>query len=294
MAIDSSLTVEAWSQGALQGFVDFITPLNAFSIDYGGDIERVGQVVNVPVYDALTAGTFAGDYTTNADNSVSAVNVTVDQHVYETVKMTDLEAANTTAKLEEMGYMAGISVAVDMFQNILSLVTNANFGAEGFAGLPANFDSDDVVDLKVIMSTDKVPLVGRTLVLDESYYGNLLKDSAIKGANTYGSPEGIQAGIIPSLFGFKVMECTAIPANGESLAGFAAYKSAFAIAQRYLRPQEGHKYSDARPLVDPSTGATLGLRKWYDESKGTCYMTIEANFGRAVGQDSALLRIVGS
>jgi len=85
-----------------------------------------------------------------------------------------------------------------------------------------------------------------------------------------------------------------IPGNSENLVGFAAHPSAFAIAMRYLKPTDGHKYSKAEPLTDPATGITIGVREWYDENSGSIRKVWECQFGHVLGIAAGLKRITSA
>lgn len=299
MAIDSALVGEIVSQNAFIAFRDALTPLaGAFATDFGGEIGNNRQVVDVPVFNGYTAGTYAGDYTTNASNNVGAVTVTVNKHQYKTISLTDLEVSNNgsgATNLINFGRKLGDALSLAVYQDVLSVVTAANYGtATAFTGTSTGFDSDDVVDIKTVCDAADMPRAGRSLILADAYYNALLKDTSVKNAQNYGSTEGIQAGMIPNLAGFGVWQTNAIPSNSENLVGFACVDSAIAVAMRYLRPQTGHQYIMAEPLTDAETGITLGVREWYDEAKGTKYLTIEANYGYAVGQAAGLKRILSA
>lgn len=298
MAINSALVREVVSNAALSSFADYLLPMSTFAIDFGGEIGAKGQTVNVPVYNSYTAGDFAGDYTTNASNDVGAVTVTVNKHKYKTISLTDLENANNGAgstRWEMFGQKLGEALALSVFQDVLSLVTAANFGTAAITSASSAFDTDDVVDLKALCDADKMPKSGRGLVLADGHFNALLKDSGVKNAANYGSTDGIQQGMIPNLVGYKTWQSGAIPANSENLVGFGATESAIAMAMRYLVPQRGGDGYDAvAQLQDPVTGAVLGMREWVDPATGTAYMTLEANYGYSVGQEDALTRIVSS
>lgn len=298
MAINSNLVGEVVANAALEAFVNYLTPVaNAFATDFSSEGVYRNQVVNVPIYNNYTAGTFAGDYTTGASNDVGAAVVTINKHLFKTVSLTDLEVANNGAgatRAEKFGYQLGEALALGVFQDVLSLVTNANYGAAAFTGTSVGFDADDVVTIKAACDAAKMPLTGRNLVLSSAYYNELLKDDSIKDASAYGGTDAIQGGLLRRLHGFGVWQSTAIPNNSENLVGLAAVPDAIAMAMRYLAPQEGHKYSVAAPITHAPTGLTLGQRQWYDESKGTNYLTIEANYGYAVGIAAGLKRIVSA
>ena len=148
MAINAALVGEVVAQSALEAFSNYLTPLNAFSTDFGGEIGTRGQVVNVPIFNGYTAGTFAGNYTTGASNDVGAAEVTINRHRYKTISLTDLEVANNgsgATNTERFGRQLGYALATAVFEDVLSVVTAANFGtATAFTGkdpiAPRSFD----------------------------------------------------------------------------------------------------------------------------------------------------------
>ena len=299
MAINSALVGEIVSQNAFFAFRDALTPVaGAFASDFGGEIGRRGQVVDVPVFNGYSAGTYAGNYVTNASNDVGVVTVTVNKHQYKTVSLTDLEVTNngeSATRLESFGRKLGDALALAVYQDILSVVTAANYGtATGFTGTSTGFDSDDVVDIKTVCDAADMPRSGRNLILSDAYYNALLKDTSVKNAQNYGTTEGIQAGVIPNLAGFQVWQTNAIPSNSENLVGLACVDTAIACAMRYLVPQNGHKYSMAESLTDSETGITLGMREWYDEGLGTKYLAVECNYGYSVAQAAGLKRVTSA
>jgi len=294
-AIAAGLNADIIKQGALQGFVDALLPLSAFSMDVSADPGTRNKSVEVALISTQVAADFAGDYTANPDATAAAVQVVMDVHKFKTVHLTDTQFANSPAlKLEDFGYQAGLAVGLAMQQNILSIVTNANYGAAVYTGAAGAFDSDDVVDIKTALDNATLPLGGRNLVLSSAYTGALLKDASIKTVANLGSDEAVRGGMFTKLSGFRVFESNVVPANGENLVGFAGVPSGMAIAMRYLQPQDGHGYSMAEPLVDDQTGLVLGIREFYDVKAGIKYMTFEALGGKAVGIAGGLKRIVSA
>ena len=62
MAINSALVGEIVSQNAFFAFRDALTPVaGAFATDFGGEVANNRQVVDVPVFNGYSAGTYAGD-----------------------------------------------------------------------------------------------------------------------------------------------------------------------------------------------------------------------------------------
>jgi len=278
-----------------QAFTDTLVPLTNFSTDFGGSITKGNKTVSVPVYGAKSSSAFAGDYTANADSTLTDVDVVIDQHLYTSVHITDTEAANSkAANLELMAIQAVQGLALDVMQDVLSVVTLANFGA-AIVKAKASFTSDTVVDVKDACDVDKMPGAGRVLLLDDGHYNALLKDTSIKNADHYGSQIAIQAGMIPNLVGFKTFQTGAIPANGENLVGMAAVPSAIAIAMRYLEPQSPQSYNTAYRLQHPETGIVVGVRDFGEAKSGKRYLVFECNYGKAKGgQTGACTRLTSA
>lgn len=294
-SIEAGLNNDIVKQGALQGFVDALLPLAAFSFDVSPQAGERGSSVTVGLINTQSAGDFAGNYTTNPDSDIDAVSVTLNVHKFKTVHLTDTQLANSSVlQLQELGYQAGHSVGVAFVQNVLAIVTAANYSTAIHTGLASAFDSDDVVDIRTGLNNAKVPKAGRKLVLDSDYIGALLKDDTIKGNDKLGTAEAIQNGMYGKLFGMKIYESDVIPGNSENLVGFAGNGAGIAVAMRYLAPQDGNTYSMAEPLVDNETGMVLGVREWYDNNTGTKYLSFEALGGKAVGNAAGLKRIVSA
>jgi hypothetical protein len=289
--IDSNLQLDVLSQAVLQAFTDAMIPINAFSTDFGGEISQAGATVSVPVFNNKSAKAFAGNYKATPDSTTGAVKVTVDQHNFVNAHVTDTQLMNyPTHKLEEIGYQAGEALAKDVIDTIFGIVLEADYTNEHEIAL-ADFDSDEVINIKAKADALKMPRVRRSLILNDSFYNALLKDPDLKNATNYGSPEGVQAGLIPNLVGFKTYQL-AIPDNSEDLAGVAVVPSAIAVAMRYLKPSMPQAYEVARSLVHAPTGITLGVRNWYEPSEGAQYLVYEANYGVSKALVGGLVRIV--
>jgi hypothetical protein len=68
---------------------------------------------------------------------------------------------------------------------------------------------------------------------------------------------------------------------------FVGHASAIAIAMRYLAPQRTDRYDDARPMTDPASGATFGIRDFFDPARGERFIALECNFGYNIGLTNA-------
>lgn len=283
-------------QKALEAFKAGLLPITTFATNFSDEIvSKRGEKITVPYVPAQDAAQdFNGTYDMQ-DADASGIEVPINKHKFVSWGLTDKEIANSSVlSLELFGAQKGFQLAKAVVQDILSLVTAANYGAAVFTGLASTFDADDVVDIGVACDNASIPESPRNMVLNPNYYGALLKDNAIQSTSLFGSSEPVQAGRISQIDGFNLAKCPTIPANGENLVGFVAYPSAIAIVMRYLAPQEGNKYSQAISVVDPETKITLGFREWYSEDTGTKKKIIECNYGFSKCEAAALKRMVSA
>jgi hypothetical protein len=122
----------------------------------------------------------------------------------------------------------------------------------------------------------------------------LLKDTII-AADSYGGPEAIRQGKIPTMFGFNgLFECNFVPANGENLAGFVCAPQAIGVGIRYLVPQSNIGLIDAGAVTDDESGITLGVRVIPQPLAGKVHYVTECLWGYAKVDGAALVRILSA
>lgn len=291
--INANLQNNIISQSALETFTSILAPVQAFSSSFNDEASQRGKTINITTLDnTSSAADFAGSYASQ-DTTYGTTTITLSGHKFVTWHVTDTEHSQSSAvELQRFGYQKGGDLAKAVFQDILSAVTNANYGAAGFVGAASTFDADDVADLRGSAIAQNLPIDQCALVVDSTYYTALLKDNNLNPSMTYGGNEVIRDGAIPSLFGIGYMfESTALPGNGENLVGFMAHPSALAVAMRYLQPINSKEYIAARRLYDETTGMVLGYREFYDASTGTQTAVLEAVYGYSVALSGSLIRM---
>lgn len=291
----TTLTHTLLAQTALEAFLVDIAPLMVFARNFSDTAAQRGDKVKVPFISAADAAVnFAGTYTIQ-DADAEGKDITLDKHKFVSWGLTDLELVNNPqVELERFARQKGHQLAKAVFQDIMSQVTNANYGAAIFTGAASSFDSDDLVDIREDLVQAGFPEMGRALILKETYYSYLLKDNDVKDASFSGTTDPIQQGAVRRLLGMDIYESTLIPANGENLVGVACHPDGILFAGRYLAPQPGHNYANAQAVTDPQTGITLGFREWYDNDTGTMKRVLEVLYGYQVGNTSALKRLVSA
>ena len=292
--IDSGLNGTLISQAGLDAFTSAFAPMRAFSTDFDPAPASKSDTIQVPYVPAATAAAdFAGTYT-RQDSTLNKKTITLNKHKFVSWYLSDVNVAKSpVATLERFGMQKGYQLAKAVFQDILSTVTLANYGAAAFTGLASTFDYADVVDIKDACDGADMPEMPRALVLASGHYNALLKDSIIKDYTAINADSN-RTGALPNIAGFDVFRSGLIPANAQNLVGFAAYPSALILAMRYLQPQGQNSDGVYRPVSDSNTGITLGYREWFDNDKGERVAVLEAFYGYSVGEASALKRLVSA
>jgi hypothetical protein len=283
------------AQRALMPFTANLLPVTAFSTNFGPQQADKGDTVRVPLVGAPSGSSdFAGDYTANADSTVTTIPVTLNRHKFKTVHVTAREASETAMDvLDTLVETAAQQLAQDVLLDVMSVITLANFGGPGIPVLAAtNFDYKKVLNLREACGAVKMPASPRGLVLDSGYYTNLLADDVVaKSFNLNLSAPGVTEALIKRLAGFDLHETVVIPADhAEKLVGFAVHPSAVAVAMRYLTPVAEYQQSGA--VTDPQTGMTFGYLRFTDTRANKVFVTLECLYGFTVAKTDALKRIV--
>ncbi len=281
------------SQAALMPWMTTLLPISAFSTNLSPEPADKLDTVKVPVIGAPgESSIFAGDYTANADSEAGSVAVTLNKHRFKTVHLTAKEAATTAIPLlEKLVSTAAQQLAQDVLTDILSCVTDENFGDPGIPAVNAeDFSYRSIVKLREACGRENMPTDQRSLILDSSLYSSLLADDIVaKSYITTLAQPGVVDARINRVAGFDVFETTALPDNGERLAGMAVHPSAIAVAMRYLEPVA--TYDEAGAVTDPTTGLTFGYLRYTDATSNKVYITLEALYGYRVLRPEALKRI---
>ena len=291
--IPAGLQNNVISQSALEAFTSILAPTQAFSTSFNDEAAQKGKTINITTLaNTSSAADFDGSYAVQA-TEYGTTAITLDNHKFVTWNITDTESSQSSAvELQRFGYQKGGDLAKAVYQDILSAVTNASYGAAGFVGAASIFDADDVADLRGSAIAQNLPIDQCALVLDSTYFTSLLKDNNLNPAMTYGDSDVIRDGRIPSLFGLGYLyESTALPGNAENLVGFLAHPSAMAVAMRYLAPINSKEYISARRLYDETSGMVLGYREFYDASTGTQTAVLEAVYGYSVALGGSIIRM---
>jgi len=291
----TTLTNTIMAQEVFKAYTDMLTPLRAFATDFSAEAAQRGDKVQIPYVAASdTAATFAGTYNVQ-DADATGAQLTIDKHKYVSWGLSDSElSTRPQLELQMFAQNKAAELARAVLVDVWSLITNANYSTAAHVGTAANFDTDDVADIREDCVQAKWPNNMRSLILDETYITYLLKDDSLKDFSQSGSTATLREGSVGRVHGFDVYESTLIPANGENLTGFAARPDGIYVAGRYLEPQANHDYHNVQRFTDAETGITLGYREWYDNDTGTSKVVMEAIYGYLKGSNSSIKRVTSS
>jgi hypothetical protein len=292
MATLTNVNDKIIAQRALQGLVDFLAPLSAFSTSYSDEAKNKGDTVVVPLVGTLSATTFNQNYEVGG-GTLTAVTVSINQHKIVPLSLTDVQYANSSvAQIEAWGYQAGQALGNQIIGSVWTLITSGAPGyfATGYTYPVASWNAAKLVALRQAMSVAKVPMDNRSLFLDPTSYGQMLTDTSVAYSSYYGNNKAITEGQVPRVYGFDIRESNLIPVT-DTMYGFAVHPSALAVAVRALTPQAPSEYLSAGVVSQPETGVSIGFRKHYSPSSGTLFMNFEALYGSTVGITACLSRI---
>jgi hypothetical protein len=300
----NGMTADNVAQEGISTLEKALVPMSGFTLDLSSDIMEQGTTVSTRIVPAATAATDLVDDESNSyaaviDNqTTNAVQVTLDPHPVTGFAFTDAEAQNIaagvwsdTSRRMVRSHIRGI--AEDILDSVFALVTNANYGAAGAVVTAANFDSDDVADLRNAAITAGLDPEDMVMVLNPDYYAALLKDNAIADYSASQS-DALRSGQLPRLSGFRVIEAPTLPSNSENLTGFVASSDAIAIAMRGVDTQDRSQFLSYQILQDDSVGSVLTYSALWTPTYRRVEHVFEALYGVKKANGSALLRITSA
>lgn len=296
--IDSALKRVAILQPPVRAFATRLAPLRAFATSFQ-DVPLAGtDEVVIPYYALQTVASSnfveATGYVFDQATTTSMKKVTLNKRKFQPIDYSSAEFRRQPAlNVAQLGKLNGEKLAADIFDDIWSVVTLANYGAAALTAAAAAITSDDIVTLSGACTKANWPAGGRSLILDSDTVTALMKDSAYKLASSIGGTEVVREGRLPRLSGFDVYEVPNLPSNSEKLQGAAVFMSAVLAAFAPVEPADGVRASLVAYEVatDAETGISMNYRKWGDAQLDRNFEVIECAYGYVAGVAAALKRI---
>lgn len=259
--------------------------LTAFSTVYN-NVPLLGTnevvVPYFPLYNSASKDFVAADgYVFDKNKNSSSKKLNVNKRKYQPIDFSSDDFRRQPYFNTSMNrVLAAEQLGIDVSNDVFSIFTSANGYATGFTGVAAAFTYEAVVDLSTKANQVPWPAMGRSLIVDSAYDGNLRKDSKIASALNFGANVA-QSGVIPVISGFNYFEHPSIPENGIHIKGIMAHRSAAICATSPIMPAPGVlKLLVAYDVViDPDTGAVIEYRYWGEPQKDGDREVIESNYG---------------
>lgn len=282
--------------GALEAMATQLLPLQAFSIAYN-DVQLEGtDKLEVPYFplETSTSTDFnqTNGYVFGDSYTQGAKEVTINKRKYQPLSIpSSTFARQPNLDPERVGKMKGLKLAADVMADILSVVTFANYGVAPYIAAASGFAFEQVNEtLGGAADAANWPTVLRSLVLKSAYYRNVVTD--LGDVSKYGSDDPVKRGVLQGVAGFDdIYNNQSIPANAQNLVGFACMPSAVLVGFSPIPPKDAGRIVEYDTMSDPDTGLTVEYRRWFDADKDIEKSVIECNYGYAVGEAAALLRI---
>ena len=272
-----------------------LVPLNAFTTDFSADIAQMGATVTTRYATQPTAVDLSSGYTSQ-NTELTALTVTLSRFYGWVYGFNDVERSKSAVNLLDIFVAPAVqAIGVDVFGQLWNLVNDTNYPAAAATELTvtaANFDRDDVADLATQLTTNKVPKMGRSLILAPGHYGALAKD--LNAADSAGQTTTIGEHNIPRLHGFDVYESPECDANSVSVAGLACHRNNILMAARAVDfPAEAAAAGvEVQNVVVPGLGLPVQFRRWYDANAGELKVSVGVLYGVLFGLPNAGMKIV--
>jgi hypothetical protein len=274
-----------------------LVPLNAFTRDFSPDIAQKGASVTTRYATQPSAVDLSSGYTSQ-DTTMTSLTVTLNTFYGFVYGFNDVERSKSAVNLLDIFVAPAVqAIGVKVFGDLWNLVNDTNYPAATATELTvtaANFDRDDVADLAGQLTTNKVPKLGRSLILHPTHYTALAKD--LNAADSSGQVTTIGEHRIPRLHGFDVYESPECDGNSVNVAGLACHRNNILMAARGVDfPSEASAAGvRVENVVVPGLGLPVQFRRWYDPNAGELKVSVGVLYGVLFGLPNAGMKIVTS
>jgi len=283
---------EIYAAQAIKGLTRQLAALKAFSIDFSADAARKGESVNV----GLITPDAVGEFNSTSNNfkrsaqTVQQISLKFGAPLITGFAVTPDQMNNFNPSWwADKADLNTLEICDTVLSGVAALATAANFGdtaKDKQTVSLAGFDKKVITAIRAKAIKDKkLRIPFSVLALDPVYFSELLGSL---DANVYGGKEAIQGGVIPGLFGFRMV----IEVPQLTIPGFVASPDAIAIAARSYQPASKKPYENVQLITEPETGLTLTHVEYCSGDDGELSDSVNALVKSGVGNSAALMRLV--
>lgn len=223
--IDSELQLTTVLDTAMRAIKRRLLPLLAFSTVFRGTPLKGNDKIAVPFYPLHGTGT-SSTRAANGSYKALAENTSVNSKVIENftnqtkvISFNSRERARQPQLNPEMhGMLMGEALAYDVIKDIFKVVRAADFNGDTISAVTsANFDENDVADLRKLCADGFWPDSNRSLILNPAYATNLLKQGQIIDASKRGDGgASFREGVLNRILGFDIFESAGLHSNTDA------------------------------------------------------------------------------
>jgi len=283
---------EIYAAQAIKGLTRQLAALKAFSIDFSADAARKGESVNV----GLITPDAVGEFNSTSNNfkrsaqTVQQISLKFGAPLITGFAVTPDQMNNFNPSWwADKADLNTLEISDTVLSGVAALATAANFGdtaKDKQTVSLAGFDKKVIAAIRAKAIKDKkLRIPFSVLALDPVYFSELLGSL---DANVYGGKEAIQGGVIPGLFGFRMV----IEVPQLTIPGFVCSPDAIAVAARSYQPASKKPYENVQLITEPETGLTLTHVEYCSGDDGELSDSVNALVKSGVGNSAALMRIV--
>ena len=229
----SNLIPEIWSSQMYDELRSKILFANAFERRYEGEIKQLGDIVRVNQIAAPSGEILTDDKAQFASEalSVSQNTITVNKRASAAFEITDLAQLQSLAFQAEAQEALVYAIRKQLEDDLISgLSAGVSTSAPDHDIAPAAASDLEAVDLgtmRTLLSLQSVPVQGRKLFLDPTYYGDIL-DSTKLMSRDYVAGNDSESGVADKFMGFEIIEHDGLAAD----VGYAVHPSALQLVMQ--------------------------------------------------------------
>ena len=284
--------IELYSNKVISGLTRALAALKGFSLNFTDELKEPGSSIDVPLISADVAADWDATSNNFSRDGKEMKKITLNKltPVIAGYNVSATQYANLRPSFwQGKGELNVDEVADSILSKVAALITADNYGDEEgdkISVTEAGFNRKAVAKIRASAIAKKLRLNRSTLGLSPAYFSALLGDL---DANVYGGAEAMKTGVIPGLLGFEsVVEIPQL-----EVPGFVAHPDAIGIGSAVFRPVTDRPYESITQVVEPTTGLTLTIVELGDGPSGSLSVTVNCCVAAGVGNEKALLRLVG-
>jgi hypothetical protein len=219
--IDSDLQLTEVLGSAMEAIKRKLLPLLAFSTVFRNVQLKGDDTMAVPYYPLTATGTSQTRAATGSYKALVTGTVTDSRKIENFTNQVQALSFSSRERARQPqfdpvrhGKSKGEALAFDVLADIFSVVKHSNFTGSTLAAMAAaNFDENDVGDLRQICAEEFWPDTGRSLILNPAFGTNLLKQPMIIDASKRGDSMSFRDGVIGNVLGFDILETGGLGTN---------------------------------------------------------------------------------